>query len=190
MNGRTCWTMIFAGWIAVGCQSIHVKTQSDHQIAFADLHTFCWVPAPAWLHNDPRLHIDLVEPLVQHDVEAELSARGLRQVDCTSADVQVTFTAALQETFSDRAGAAQSAVYEYAPGSGGEWFTSTPEMMATYKRVPSLVILVRRPGSDRVVWQGRASANMPQAVNEAQIAQRIRTAVHLIMHQFPVPERK
>ena len=63
-------------------------------------------------------------------------------------------------------------------------------MRMTTTRVPSLVIQVRRPGSDQVVWQGTASANLPRAVNDAQIEQRIETAVRLIMQQFPVPASK
>ena len=113
MNRRACFMMICAGWIAVGCQSIKVQTQYDHQVAFADFHKFCWVPAPAWLHNDPRLHMNLVEPLVQRDVEAQLSARNFGQVDCATADLQVTFTAGLQESFSSRPGPESSMVSQY-----------------------------------------------------------------------------
>ena len=181
--------MICAGWIAVGCQAIKVQTQYDHQVAFADFRTYCWVPAPAWLHNDPRLHMSLVEPLVQRAVEAQLSARNFGQADCATADFQVTFTAGLEESFSSRPGPESSVVSKYHSGSG-EWFTTTSNMRMTAKRAPSLIIQVRRAGSDQVVWQGTASANLPQAVNDAQIEQRIQTAVRLIMQQFPVPASK
>jgi hypothetical protein len=182
--------MIIAGCLAAGCQSIRVQSQYDHQVAFGDFHTFCWVPAPAWLHNDPRLHMDLVEPIVRRDVTAQLSGRGFREVGCATADFRVTFTAALQESFSERPATANSAIYEYIPGEGGEWFTSTSDTRVTYKRVPSLVIQMRRPGSDRVVWQGTASASLRRAVNQEQVGQRIQTAVRLILRQFPPPAHK
>jgi len=192
MNKRTYFALIAAGWMAAGCQSMRVQTEYDHQVAFAEFHTYCWVPAPAWLRNDPRLHMDLVEPLVQRDVEAQLAARGYRRGDCATADFQVTFTGGLQESFHEAPGShtRSTAIYQYSPGSGGEWFTQTSDLRMTEKRVPSLIILVQQPGSDRVLWEGMASANLPRAVNDAQIAQRVETAVHLIMQQFPVPARK
>jgi hypothetical protein len=190
MNRRAWSAMIVAGWMAAGCQSMHIKTQSDPQVAFANLHTFCWLPPPAWLHNDPRLHMSLVEPLVRRDVVALLNARGFRQSDCATADFQVTFTGGLQDTFTQTVGPQSTMVFQYSPGSGGEWFTHTSNMKMTDKRTPSLIIQLQRPGSDQILWQGMASANLPAPVNDAEREQRIQTAVRLIMHQFPPPPGK
>ena len=188
MNRRTCLAIIFTGWVAAGCQSLHVQSQYDHQVAFADFHTFCWVAAPAWLHNDPRLHMDLVEPLVQRAVEAQLSAKGFRKADCATADIQVTFTGGLHEgyTLTPRPGGVTVAVY-----TEGEWFTSSSGgMNVKGQRVPTLVIQMRRPGSDQVLWEGAAMGNFPRPANEAQREQRIQTAVQKIMQKFPPPAGK
>lgn len=189
MNPRVCWAVALLGWLAVGCQSMKVRTTYDHEVAFREFRTYCWVPAPAWLRHDPRLHMDLVEPLVEQDVEAELLARGFRRVDCAAADLQVTFTAAIDESNREvpTAEGPGANIYETGPGGRPEWFTKTPGMEVVYQRVPSLAIQMRRPGSDRVAWQGTASGNLPPAADDTQRADRIRTAVRLIMREFPPP---
>src|SRR5271156_1880086 len=133
MKMRWCLILMMAGWVAAGCQSMRVRTHYDPQVAFADFHTFCWVPAPAWLHNDPRLHMDFVEPIVQRDVAARLAARGFRLVDCTTADLQVSFTLGIKESFDEvpEPDSSGLAVYSYTPGDGGEWFTATTGMNVT-----------------------------------------------------------
>jgi hypothetical protein len=191
MKTRLCWLLILTGWMTAGCQSIRVQTEYDHSVAFSGLRTFCWVAPPSWLHNDPRLHMDLVEPLVRRDVESQLQARGFQPTtDCAKADFQVTFTGGLQDKFTETSGTSRVAVYQYNADTGGEWFTSTSGGTLTEKRVPSLVIENRQPRSNRVLWQGVASANLPRAVNDAQIQQRVQTAVDRILKGFPPPASK
>jgi Domain of unknown function (DUF4136) len=192
MKTRLCLILMFAGWVTTGCQSMRVQTHYDQQIAFAGFHTFCWVPAPSWLHNDPRLHMDFIEPIVQRDVEAQLQARGFQSADCAVADFQVTFTAGINESLDEVPGPERSgvAVYQYSPGDRGEWFAASSGMKVTERRVPSLVILIREPRTDRVMWRGMASGNLPAPANDAQRQQRIQTAVRLILEKFPPPVSK
>jgi hypothetical protein len=192
MKKRWCLILLVVGWVAAGCQSMHVRTHYDPQVAFADFHTFCWVPAPAWLHNDPRLHMDFVEPIVQRDVESQLAARGFRLADCTAADFQVSFTVAIKES-TDETPVRESrgaSVYQYAPGDGGEWFTAPVGMKDTGQRVPSMVIEIREPRTNRVLWRGMASGNLPAPANDAERQQRVETAVRLILEKFPPPASK
>jgi hypothetical protein len=192
MKRRWCLILMLAGWGAAGCQSMRVQTRYDRQVAFADLHTFCWVPAPAWLHNDTRLHMDLVEPIMQREVEAQLEARGFRLADCSNADFQVSFTLGISESIDEVPDAEDSAVSvdDYLPGDGGDWFTAPSGMRATLRRVPSLVIRVREARTDRVLWRGMASGNLPAPANNAEREQRIHTAVRLILEKFPPPASK
>src|SRR3989442_57532 len=122
MNPRLCLLLLFAVVVASGCQSIRVRSQYDHKVAFADFHTFCWVAPPAWLHNDPRLHMDVLEPLVQNGVESQLTTKGFRSSDCATADFQVTFRPALQDRFVKTPGldgqGSGVTIYEYSPATG------------------------------------------------------------------------
>jgi hypothetical protein len=191
---KTRWHLILmaVGWVAVGCQSMRVRTHYDPQVAFADFHTFCWVPAPAWLHNDPRLHMDFVEPIVQRDVEAQLEARGFRSADCTAADLQVSFTLGIKESF-DEVPVRESrgvSIYQYDAAGGGEWFTAPVGARDTGQRVPSLVIEIREPRTNRVLWRGMASGNLPAPASDAERQQRVETAVRLILEKFPPPASK
>jgi hypothetical protein len=191
MSRKQCCLLLVVGLIAAGCQSMRVQTAYDRSVAFNGLHTFCWVPPPSWLHNDPRLHMDLVEPRVRQDVEAQLQARGFQMLgDCTNADFQVTFVGALMEHFTETPGVVTVAVYQYSPDTGGEWFTDSSGGAVKENRVPSLVIEISQPGSNRVLWKGMASARLPAAVNDAQRQERIQTAVERIMKQFPPPPTK
>ena len=192
MNRQTCFTVILAGCLTAGCQSMKVRTRSDPQVSFADLRTFCWVAPPETLHNDPRLHMDQVEPLVQNDVEAQLKARGLQQNDCASADMQVTFTGGLEEGYSVSAvpGSSFFAVYQYTPETGGEWFTSASGMEVKGHRLPCLLIQVRQTASGKTIWEGLIAGNLPQPANDAERRERIQKAVRMIMQEFPIPVRK
>ena len=170
---------------------MRVQASYDHTFAYSSLHTFCWVPAAAWLHNDPRLYMGFVEPRVQQEVVAQLQARGFQLVDdCTHADFQVTFSAALMDHFIETPGPTTVAVYQYSSDTGGEWFTNSSGGSVKENRVPSLVIDIRRPGADRFLWRGMASAQMAAAVSDAQRQQRIQTAVQRILERFPPPPTK
>jgi hypothetical protein len=192
MNRRACFIMMLASCVAAGCQSMKVQTRYDHQVSFAVLRTFCWVAAPATLHNDVRLHMDVVEPLVQGAVEAQLKARGFQKNDCASADLQVTFTGGLEESYSvsPTPGSSTFAVYQYTPETGGEWFTSASNMKVSEHRLPCLVIQVRQSTSGNVIWEGLAAANLPAPADNAERRERIQKAVRLIMQEFPVPAGK
>jgi hypothetical protein len=192
MKTRWCVILMVAGWVGTGCQSMHVQTRYDRQVAFADLHTFCWVPAPAWLHNDPRLHMDFVGPIVQREVEAQLEAGGFRVADCSVADFQVSFTVGINESL-DETPVSESdgaSVYQYSSGDGGEWFTAPSGMNVTLRRVPSMVIRIREARTNRVLWRGMASGNLRAPANDAEREQRIETAVRLILEKFPPPASK
>lgn len=94
------------------------------------------------------------------------------------------------ENFTETPGPANFAVYQYSPDTGGEWFTSSSGGTVKENRVPSLLIEISQPGSNRVLWKGVASAKLPAAVNDAQRQQRIQTAVAQILKQFPPPPPK
>ena len=69
MNPRLWGLLMFISVGATGCQSMRVQSAYDHKFAFATLHTFCWVPPPSFLSNDPRLKMDQLETLVREDVQ-------------------------------------------------------------------------------------------------------------------------
>ncbi len=191
MNRERRSLIVLGACLLVGCQSIHVQSAYERQVAFDKLHTFCWVAPPAWLHNDPRLRMDLVAPLVQQEVQAALEEKGFRAADCASADFQVSFTGGLSEQFVRAKAigvpAGSIAVYQYDRETGGEWFTAVSGTTLAEKRTPSLAIEIRKPNAEEIWWQGVASANLPPAVNDGQVAERVKTAVRLILKQFPPP---
>jgi hypothetical protein len=191
MNPRLWLSPICVALVATGCQSIHVRSNYDHAVAFANFHTFCWVAPPAWFHNDPRLHMDFLEPLVKNVLESGLTAKGFRSSDCDSADFQITFRPALKDRSvrpasfdNEKAGVT---VYEYSPSTGGRLWTSSSDAMLYDEREGSLVVEILHPKTHRVLWKGVASANLKSQATDAQREQRVRTAVHMIMDRFPPP---
>ena len=193
MNPRLCLLLAFTSWAVTGCESIRVRSNYDHNVAFAELHTFCWVPAPAWLHNDPNLHMDILEPLVKNGVEAQLTAKGFRPSDCAAADFQVTFHPALHDQFVDAPNLGSQGgltIYTYSPETGGQLWKSSSDTMLAEERQGSLVIGILQPKTGRVIWKGVASAIVNNPGTMAQREQRIRTAVRMIMERFPPPGSK
>ena len=194
MNPRLCLLLVVVGCSVTGCQSINVKTSYNHNVAFRDLHTFCWVPAAAWLHNDPRLHMDLVEPLVQNNVVTQLTAKGFRQSDCATADFEITFHPALHDQFIDVPSLDRQqggvTIYTYSPETGGQLWKSSSDTMLYDEREGSLVIAVLQPKTNRAIWKGVASAKLLSQATTAQREQRLQKAVAMIMEKFPPPASK
>jgi hypothetical protein len=194
MKARQWLLMMFTSAAVTGCQSLHVQSAHDHNFAFADLHSFCWVAPAAYLYNDPRLKMDQLEPLVREDVEQQLHAHGFVSTDCAAADFQVTFRAALRDRIAegrspdDEGGGVT--VYEYNPETGGQWWTSRSGGTVNVEREGSLIILVMQPKTGKVIWNGSASASLRSQATPEQRKQRLEKVVSQIMQQFPPTAKK
>jgi hypothetical protein len=177
-----------------GCQSLRVQTAYDHKFNFTKLHSFCWEVPPAYLNNDPRLKMDQLEPVVRENVEQQLHARGFVSTDCANADFRVSFRAALRDRVVEGRQSGDDGggltVYEYSPETGGRWWTSSSSTTVNVERDGSLIVLIMDPKTQRVLWNGSASANLRAQATPDQRKQRLQKAIDLVMQQFPPKPQK
>jgi hypothetical protein len=193
MKARQWWFIVVTA-AAAGCQSMHVQSAYDHKFVFANLRSFCWAAPPAYLYNDPRLKMDQLEPFVREDVEQQLHTLGFVSTDCSNADFQVSFRAALRDRIvegrkpdSDGGGIA---IYEYNPETGGQWWASSSDTTVNVEREGSLIITILDPKTSRVLWNGSVSAKLKSQATQAQRKQRLEKVVRLILEKFPPPAGK
>jgi hypothetical protein len=195
MKTRLSLLLTFIGLGLAGCKSMPVRASYDRSVAFAKLHTFCWSAPPAYLSNDPRLKMDVLEPLVREDIQQQLVAKGFQMTDCATADFYVSFRAALRDSIIEGQkdpdeGGYSVAVYEYSSETGGQWFTSSTDTTVNVQRDGSLIIVILDPKSNRVLWNGTVSAHLRSQVTQEQRKQRLQNVVRLILDKFPPPQGK
>ena len=191
MNPRVWLLLVILA--ATGCQSIKMRTGYDHTYPFGNLRSFCWVAPPAYLANDPRLRMELLTPLMQEQVQAQLIAKGFTSTDCATADFQVSFRAALQDEIVENQrdpGYSTFAIYEYSSDTGGTWFTSSTGADVDVQRAGTLTIVITEAKTGRPLWHGAASANLRSQVSQSQRKQRIETIVRELIEKFPPAPKK
>jgi hypothetical protein len=191
MKVRNWLLLAFGAVVVAGCQSMRVRTDYDHKVVFSKLRSYCWVSPPAYLYNDPRLKMDLLEPIVRQDVEQRLATRGYVSTDCPTADFRVTFHAALQDQVVERRSddGGGLTIYEWNPESGGHLWTSDSNESVNLEREGSLIILILAPKSDKVLWRGSVSANLRSQVSPQQRKERLAKAIEMVMEKFPPPTK-
>jgi hypothetical protein len=194
MKVRTWSLLAFTAVALTGCQSMQVRTDYDHKVVFNKLRSYCWAAPPAFLYNDPRLKMDLLEPLVREDVEQRLASRGYVSTDCPNADFRVSFRAALQDQVvegrSDNGEGGGLTIYEWSPETGGRLWTSSSDETVNVEREGSLIVLILSPKTDRVLWRGSVSANLRSQVSPQQRKERLAKAIQMVMEKFPPPPTK
>jgi hypothetical protein len=176
--------------LVTGCSSMRVQTAHDPQTSFAGLRTFCWVAPPQYLFNDARLHMDRLDPQMRDLLPAQLNAKGFHQTDCDRADLQVTYRVGVQDRIVAQQGMGANlgpsvAVYTYSADSGGQWFTTPPDVDLLDERVGSLVIEIRKPKSTDVIWKATVTAELLKNASAADRYQRLQQAVQLAFKDFP-----
>jgi len=193
MKLRTSVLLVCTIVAITGCQSVQVRTDYDHKVVFSDLRSYCWVAPPDYLYNDPRLKMDVLEPLVREDLQQELAARGYVSTDCPTADFRVSFRAALRDQIiegrSDGGEGGGLTIYEWNPETGGRLWTSSSDATVNLEREGALVVLIMSPKSDRVLWRGSASANLRSQVTPQQRKERLAKVIQMIMAKFPPPAK-
>ena len=194
MKVKTSLLLVVTVVTVAGCQSVRVRTDYDHKVVFSSLRSYCWVTPPAYLYNDPRLKMDVLEPLVREDLRQQLAARGYVSTDCPTADFRVSFRAALHDQVvegrseGDEGGGLT--IYEWNPETGGRLWTSSSDATVNVEREGAVVILIMSPTSDRVLWRGSAAANLRSQVAPQQRRERLAKVIQMIMAKFPPPPAK
>lgn len=165
------------------CSSISVNSDWDPNIDFSKFNTFAVLDEPTQAINR------LVDERIRTAITAELTARGLRQVDKPEkADLAIGYQVTTEErtTYQTVHGGWSASRHSFNSSHmrwGGSVGTSrtTPVNFT----VGTLVIAVFQMNNKELVWEGSGSGTVNPSSGPEQSAQRINDAVQRILKDFP-----
>ena len=165
------------------CSSISVTSDWDPNIDFSKFKTF------AVLDESKQGINRLVDERIRASIVAELTARGLRQVDTPEkADLAIGYQVTTEErTTYHTVHSGWSASRHSFNSSHMRWGGSVGTSRTTPVNftVGTLVIAVFQMNNKELVWEGSASGTVNPSSGPEQSAQRINDAVRRIFKDFP-----
>lgn len=170
-NGRVVWlTMLMA---LAGYASIHVSTDYSHHTNFSCYHTYSWLKVQA---GD-----SLWGQRIQDDVNAQLKARGWREVPSGGQTTVVAFATTEErptlETFYSG----------FGPGFGGWYWGGWDDGFATtqvvYTPIGSLVVDIYDSQNHHLIW--RAVSTQALSGKPAKNERKLEKAVDKMFRNFP-----
>ncbi len=165
---------LFAAACAPG---VTVHNDFDHDVAFAQLHTFDWAPAPGRsTTGDPRTTNPFLERRIRQAIEANLQEHGYRKATDAAPDLLIAYYAAVEAKLD------VSTVDQYY-GWRGPW-TRTATEVHQYDE-GTLVIDIADARTRRAIWRGWGQGAVTRSSNPATNEQRLRHAVDRILASFP-----
>ena len=178
-----------------GAQKLEIKTNKAKDANFKAIRTYAWLPPAPLVTNvapdaasNPMLTHEALGPHIVAAVDRELTARGLTQAPAASADVHVTYFAALTVGFS------QTYLGEYYGYVTG-WGSPVPAGLApstsssVYEKGTVLVDVVD-PAGKRAIWRGTVITRIAQEHTLEKRIERINEAAVRMFKQFPIPPQK
>lgn len=165
----------------LACVTISVTSDWNPSADFSSLHSWAWLPEQRPLSGDPRLDSQLLDARVRSAVEAELGARGFRQVEASEADFLVAYQVALERKL------VATTIDDYYGGVGYRHW-SRPGYTQTYVHefeVGTLMLDVLHRRNKELIWRGTAQAEVVPDATPAEREARIREGVRRILERFP-----
>jgi len=164
---RNAW--IFLGVLLAGCGGPSIHQDYDPKEDFTKVKTWAWAPTQPQASGptDPMAVSTLTQERIHRSVEAELTRKGMSQVDANSADVWVQHYAVVEQ---------QVVVGAQRLFRGND--------VSSYDKGTIIVDLVT-PKTKRLVWRGTASDVVDPDLTPNERETRIQEAVKEILDQFP-----
>ena len=191
---RTCMFAAVLGILVlaagVGAQKVEIKTYKDEKADFSAIKTYAWLPPAPIVQNvapelsNPTLSQEALGPPIMAAVDRELAARGLKQADRDTADVNVTYFAALTTGFSQTY---LGEYYGYITGWGSPIAPGLAPSTSTtiYEKGTVLVDIVQR-AQKRAIWRGTAVTRINQDRTLKERVVRINDAAERMFERFPI----
>ena len=174
-------TALFVSIAALAaCSSISVTSDWDTNVDFSIFETFAVLEEPKQPVNR------LVDQRIRAALVAELTGKGLRQVDTPDkADLAIGYQVTTEERTTHHT------VHSGWDGYRGGWNTHwrSPAGTSTTRQVNftvgTLVIAAFQMSDKELVWEGSASGTVNPSSGPEQREQRINDAVQRILKDFP-----
>jgi hypothetical protein len=178
-----------------GAQKLEIKTHKDPKADFTSIRTYAWYPPAPIVKNvapdavsNPTLSDEALGPPLVAAVDRELAVRGLVQGPADTADVRVSYFAALTVGFS------QSYLGEHYGYITG-WASPIPSQfapstsMTVVEKGTVMVDLVDR-ASNRAIWRGTVRTRVLQEHTLEKRIERINEGTARLFREFPIRPKK
>lgn len=175
-----------------GCSAgLSVHQDYDPSADFAAYQTYAWSTQQQSPTGDPRLDNDLTVQRIRGAVDAELAARGFRQVDADAAGFLIAYYATIGQKV-DVYPTTTTLGYGWGPYYHGGYYGTTMTTTDVYEYEEGTLILDFIDGKTKnLVWRGtgkKALASTPAPPEEQE--RRLRAVASQILAQFPPNVKK
>jgi hypothetical protein len=161
-----------------------VRYNFDRDADFTKYKTYKWVDNP----NAEKL-TDLVDRQFKAAMDAELAKKGLTKVDTDSADLYISYQAALSQ---EKQYTSYNSGYGYGPGWrgwGGTGMSTSTGQTATI-HVGAIDVDMYDTVKKQLVWEGIASKTIDQKAKPDKQQKNLEKAVAKLLKNYPPQKKK
>jgi hypothetical protein len=193
---RAAIALVIASLAAsAAAQKLDIKTEKDDKANFKAFKTYAWYPPAPIVGNvapdavtNPTLSQEALGPPIMAAVDRELASRGLVRGASDTADIMVSYFAALTVGFDS---SYMGEYYGYITGWGSPipaaYAPSTS--MSVYEKGTVLIDVVDR-ASKRAVWRGTVVTRISQEHTLEKRVARINDGAAQLFKKFPLSAKR
>jgi hypothetical protein len=169
--------------VLAGCSSIPVSVDYQPGYDFSQIGRYFWLPPQADPQPASVYNSELVTARVAAAVEQQLQSRGILRVGSrTEADVLITYQIGIEklveiDTFMGFEGS-------FSRHAGGLGLGLLGSRSQEYDQ-STLVIDLRDPGDNRLLWRGMAERRLSQFDSPQEHAEFIQASVAAVLAKYP-----
>src|SRR5262245_14563197 len=180
--------------LAVGCETVRVRTDYDHTIDFANLRTYAWLDPPlreapreeGGRGGDPFTENTLIDRRVRDEVDAWLTNRGFRRAaEGEQPDFFVRYELVSRDVPRDSPVFVSTGFGRF--GSGFGYGSGVGYSGSTTYQEGTLILDVIDPATEQIAWRGWGTS---QARDLQMTPERLRNSVSAVLERFPPKSKR
>lgn len=184
-RNRSLMFLVLAGMqilMLVGCSSMSVRTDFDHDYDFSFYQTYRWAIVKELNPNDALQRNPLVGDRVKASVDRVLQAKGFKLMETGEVDFVVVVHAGVQEKME----VTDWGTSYYGGGWYNPWWGSYGgHTDVSYYKEGTLVIDVVNAKKMKLTWRGLGTATVKDYKDSKKMEADIDKAVNKILASFP-----
>ena len=184
MKKRTLAALFPLALLVAGCSSVSVTQDFDKSADFSSVQTFAWLHAEQPETGNHRIDDDLINARIRRFIVQEMTAKGFKQTDATSADILVEYFAGIDRRISDSGGSVSMGMSRGSAGRAGSVGWSSGSTISE-DEFGILTINLIDPQTQRTIWRGTGSRRTSSRPSPERITRNIEEAVQRILKRFP-----
>ena len=173
---HTAYWMLFCAF-AVGCGSQKIGYDYDRSTDFSRYHTYAWIAGAQEATGDRRVHSSLVDARIRTAIDAQLRAKGYTVSVNGGPEFLVAYQVGMKDLI--KGASTQNYIGDRVHGT----YTTISDIQPYHEG--TLLIDIVDAGSQILVWQASAQAEVDQSLGPKERDERISTIVRAMLAHFP-----